>query len=190
MPVLWRQSVLHRAGREREDKRMIIDFTTDSLHYEQVTERKQYIHYQCPVCRQKNTLKRHGFYKRNLVLWLEQKEEKLLSILRVRCTNCRCTHAVLPRDAVPYKVYSISFYVKMLRIIYQFGKQISLCIRILDTCPVQIYGILHKITQKFRKQNNNICEQFWESLPKKKYFVKKYRQVLTYTTWIVNSQTV
>lgn len=169
---------------------MIIDWETDSLHYEAKIREKGNMDYQCPVCRKKSTLKRHGFYKRNMILWFGHKEEKLLYILRVQCTTCKSTHAVLPNDAVPYKVYSIPFYVKMLRILYQFKRHVSLCVKWLEICHVQIYHVIHQIQREFQRCKKTTkswqCHSDWTWGSGK----KRNRQILVYTTWIVNSQNV
>ena len=105
---------------------MIIDWKTDSLHYERKVKEIKNIKYKCPICKRKGTLVRHGFYRRNLILWIGTVEERQLLILRFRCTFCKSTHALLPKDVIPYRVYTASFYWKMLRLLHNCSDGVKL----------------------------------------------------------------
>lgn len=62
----------------------------------------------CPRCGTAGNFARHACYTRSLVT---AHGEVRLVIERVRCLSCRSTHALIPPDVIPYKVYSISLYV-------------------------------------------------------------------------------
>jgi transposase-like protein len=160
---------------------VIIDWTLHSFHYERAVKSQKKIFYKCPICK-RNNLARHGYYKRNIVRWQGTLEEVQLKILRVRCLACKVTHAVLPKDVAPYRIYSISFYLKILRLLFQFKGKVSCCQRILKIYHNFVYRTLHGIhliLYIFRKQ--------WISwlyyLQSTKIITrKKVRQILFYTT--------
>lgn len=62
----------------------------------------------CPRCGTAGNFARHASYTRSLVT---AQGEVCLVIVRVMCLSCRSTHALIPPDVIPYKVYSISLYV-------------------------------------------------------------------------------
>lgn len=39
-------------------------------------------------------------------------------VLRVKCSSCKTTHAILPNDIIPYCIYSFSFILKVLAAYY------------------------------------------------------------------------
>lgn len=53
----------------------------------------------CPCCKHKG-MKVHGYYKRNIVL--EDTKFKV-NIMRAKCYHCSSTHAIVPKNIVPYK---------------------------------------------------------------------------------------
>ncbi|MCM1193673.1 MAG: DUF6431 domain-containing protein, partial [Butyrivibrio sp.] len=69
--------------------------------------------YECPnpECRAgMHPLHRHGRYKRGLILWdgkNNRPQEEQMEILRLKCSSCGTTHAVLTMDMIPFCVYSI-----------------------------------------------------------------------------------
>ena len=112
---------------------MIIDWKTDSLHYERKVKEIKNMNYKCPICKRKGTLVRHGFYLRNIILWIGNVEERQLLILRFRCTFCKSTHALLPKDVIPYHIYTASYYWKMLRLLHNCSDGVKLCVFLLKT---------------------------------------------------------
>lgn len=160
---------------------MIIDWDTDSLHYEKQVKKERKLNYKCPICKQKSTLVRHGFYRRNIVLWLGRAVEQELVLLRLRCKACKCTHAVLPRDVIPYRIYCLSFYWKLIRILYQLHHQVSLCTVILHTYHNQVYQVIDEVHKLTRKPKSCVRRfmRFYSlyMIPK-----KKLRQFTRYTT--------
>lgn len=60
----------------------------------------------CPICGAIGRFKYHANYKRHLV---DISGERIVSITRVRCTSCKHTHALIPKDVIPYKLYSETF---------------------------------------------------------------------------------
>ena len=59
----------------------------------------------CPACGGRHGYVGHGSYKRFLVA---ENGESGRAIKRVRCKGCGSTHAVLPDDVIPFKLYSAS----------------------------------------------------------------------------------
>ena len=67
--------------------------------YEEIIDALDFHRLRCPCCAQAGCLKRHGYYTRRVKVggqWVK------LRILRVKCTHCGKTHALLPSYIVPY----------------------------------------------------------------------------------------
>ena len=69
----------------------------------------------CPYCGARGRCRIHGYYKRRIgefrdgtVIW-----EKV-SVMRVRCTGCGHTHAILPDIIIPYARHGILFILRAL----------------------------------------------------------------------------
>lgn len=76
---------------------------------------KKLLNTPCPHCRVRGKFKKHGFYWRNLIRWNSCFPfESKIKILRVRCTTCKTTHALLPAHIIPYSLYSLEFYATLL----------------------------------------------------------------------------
>ncbi|MEG0578398.1 MAG: DUF6431 domain-containing protein [Niameybacter sp.] len=89
---------------------MILHFQTNLKDYIQnISNNYTSTQYTCPKCGAKHAMRRHGFYTRH-VLTIENNtfHDHTLSVLRLQCTSCNSTHAVLPMDVIPYSIYSLS----------------------------------------------------------------------------------
>ena len=92
---------------------MIIDFSHSFKDYYEILSFYGVWDYECPnpECRAKNhPLRRHAKYERWLVLWNAEQgspEEVRMEILRLKCSSCGKTHAVLTMDMIPFFSYSI-----------------------------------------------------------------------------------
>lgn len=71
--------------------------------------------YICPSCQARHSLTRHGFYTRNICYFnLGNIEECKIKILRLICSSCGVTHAILPSDIIPYVIFTFSCVFKLL----------------------------------------------------------------------------
>ena len=166
---------------------MIIDWNTDSLHYERKVKEAKNMNYKCPICKRKGTLVRHGYYRRNLIFWIGNVEERQLLILRFRCLFCRSTHALLPKDVIPYHIYTVSFYWKMLRLLKNCSEGVKFCVFVMKTYYNHIYRLIHYVRYYIAHQ----CKVYLRCLYVLHYLNRrKLRQFLTYTTLVVNSRNV
>lgn len=69
----------------------------------------------CPCCYATGTCKRHAYYSRYLIGFSNGRPEcQQVSILRVICTSCRHTHAILPDFIIPFRQFSLPFILKVL----------------------------------------------------------------------------
>jgi predicted DNA-binding protein YlxM (UPF0122 family) len=65
--------------------------------------------YKCPKCKAKNSMIRHAYYLRFVVsFFIGCFTTSRLRILRVKCTSCGSTHAILPGNLIPYKQFDYS----------------------------------------------------------------------------------
>ncbi len=95
---------------------MIIDFTINYKSYnKKIVKNTSFVHYTCPKCGAKHSWNRHATYERHLVIQENNMFiDTCITILRLKCTSCDSTHAILPADIIPYVVYSLSCIVKLL----------------------------------------------------------------------------
>ena len=87
---------------------MIIDYsTTYNTYFDTISNFNITIQYACPCCRAKHSMTRHGYYHRYLIVMGNAGlEEAELDILRLRCSSCGHTHAILPGDIIPFSLYT------------------------------------------------------------------------------------
>lgn len=170
---------------------MIIDWKTDSLHYEsKIKEITKKIRYRCPICKRKENFIRHGYYVRNVICWLGRLVERRLRILRVLCTICMHTHAVLPCDVIPHKIYTTSYYRKMIRLMYIEKKKVSDCITILEVSFNQVYRIVHKCRQILTWLKVQLLKMLYYAYSVSILKRRTIQHILYYSTLIVNSRIV
>lgn len=68
----------------------------------------------CPKCKS-HEFNYYGNYSRYLVVLVEGKVNEIkVKIKRIRCKNCKKTHAVIPDFIVPYKIYGLKIINKVL----------------------------------------------------------------------------
>ncbi|EKD94329.1 MAG: hypothetical protein ACD_26C00116G0005 [uncultured bacterium] len=108
---------------------MIIDKNLSFKTYEEEILNKSTIFvYACPKCGARHSLTRHCTYHRN-VCYVEgisiAISEKKLTILRLLCTSCDSTHAILPNDIIPYKTFTESTINSILQRYFVFEEPIS-----------------------------------------------------------------
>lgn len=95
---------------------MIIDFTINYKSYnKEVIKNINFFTYICPKCGAKHSWNRHATYERHLVIQENNMFiDTRITILRLKCTSCHSTHAILPVDIIPYVIHSLSCVVKLL----------------------------------------------------------------------------
>ncbi len=105
---------------------MIIDYSTNFKQYEEKILYFQGIwSWDCPCCGAKHALHRHGTYTRNLLTFENNTIiEHKIEILRVLCSSCGHTHAILPWDVIPFQIYSASTILQMFLMYYIEEKSI------------------------------------------------------------------
>lgn len=69
----------------------------------------------CPCCHSRGFCRPHAHYTRYLIGLSNGKPEcRRVTILRVFCTSCRHTHAILPDFIIPFRQFSLHFILKVL----------------------------------------------------------------------------
>jgi len=63
-------------------------------------------------CRLRGQCKRHAYYKRKIIT---EREKEEIRILRVKCTHCDATHALLPKWIVPYSQHLITDQIEIIK---------------------------------------------------------------------------
>lgn len=70
---------------------------------------------ECPICHSKGNCYVHGYYSRNLIDFVHGRTRySTVKVLRVICTSCGHTHAVLPDLIIPYSTYGLTFILHVL----------------------------------------------------------------------------
>lgn len=95
---------------------MIIDFNVNYNNYEEkILNFYGFWEYKCPCCGARHSLTRHASYTRNICFLIAIGiEEHKIKILRLVCSSCNTTHAILPADTIPYCIYSFSCILQIL----------------------------------------------------------------------------
>lgn len=92
----------------------------------------------CPACGARGMCKAFASYERGVMDIADGKPVfRRVRIIRVRCSSCGHTHAIMPDCLVPYRQYSLRFILYILRIYFTHALTIS---RIYDA-----YGITHTV---------------------------------------------
>ncbi len=129
---------------------MIIDFTTDFNNYrEKILNNYTILSYTCPKCGAKHSFTRHGSYERNICFIDNYHNicEERICILRLKCSSCASTHAVLPKDVIPYCIYSFSFVIKVLSTYYLENRKIlDICVSLSISFQL-IYSFISKFIE-------------------------------------------
>lgn len=128
---------------------MVIDFNVDCNCYnKKILENYSVFDYICPKCGAKHSFIRHGTYERNVFFVDSSKNltEEKIDILRLKCTSCNSTHAILPNDIIPYCIYSFSFILNVLIEYYSTNHKIlNLCSNFHISFQI-IYTFISKFT--------------------------------------------
>ncbi len=122
---------------------MINDFTVSIKSYnEKIINGFSISWHICPKCGAKHSFIKHGYYDRN-VCFFDHKfnlEESKITVLRLLCKSCNSTHAILPYDIIPYKIYDRNVIYHILTAHFVYKKSIE------------------NISQKYKISSRLICE--------------------------------
>lgn len=120
---------------------MIIDFTVSIKDYsDKILNNYGIWEYECPFCKAKHRWNRHATYSRFL-LFVEDNTsfgEKQI-ILRLQCQSCGHTQAILPKECIPFQLFSICSVVKILSLYYQTGS----CKKVFDQYAISWQLLYH-----------------------------------------------
>lgn len=158
---------------------------------------------ECNTCHHKHCHK-HDYYERNYLIIpndLECEDNKV-RILRVKCTECHHTHAILPEEIVPYQQYSLIFIITALILHYVHDMSIrNVCltmninkktfIRWIKTFKRQLikyYGIFKSLGFSYKNELIKICDyseyvrEFGEDFLSKtdRVFMQKHKNPTNY----------
>lgn len=94
---------------------MIIDFAHSFKDYNEILDFYGIWECSCPKCGARHSLHRHAKYFRNLIVWeSEGLVEERMEILRLQCSSCGCTHAVLTPDVIPFCIFSVEAFLALI----------------------------------------------------------------------------
>lgn len=189
---------------------MIIDFSVNCNNYrDKIFNSYSIFDYTCPKCGSKHSLSRHGSYERNICFMKDYHNiyEEKMSIIRLKCSSCSSTHAILPNDIIPYCIYSFSTIINILtrryiknekilaigedlsisfQLIYNF---ISRFIKFLDSCLIVLKNLgLYNISTtpskvaaaiaQYQNNNNNFLYQYFFN-SKWMFLMTKFHNILS-----------
>lgn len=70
----------------------------------------------CPHCGARRCCKPHGSYERTMISILNgSRNDQALTVLRVMCSSCKKTHALLSDALIPFGSYSLRFILHVLK---------------------------------------------------------------------------
>lgn len=95
---------------------MVYDFQTTCKTYDKnIYNRKYFEATPCPACPAIGRFVMHGSYSRYAIYFGDGKTMlRQVEIKRIKCVSCKTTHAVMPRDIIPYEILSIFVFVSVL----------------------------------------------------------------------------
>lgn len=94
---------------------MILDFGHSFKNYDEILYFYGIWNCSCPKCGARRSMHRHGKYQRNLILWEDgQLLETGGEILRLKCSSCGSTHAILTMDMIPFFSYSLPAFLALI----------------------------------------------------------------------------
>jgi hypothetical protein len=129
---------------------MIIDFTVNFNNYrEKILNNYSVFYYICPKCGAKHSFTRHGSYERN-ISFIDKNHnicEEKICILRLKCSSCDSTHAILSNDVIPYCIYSASLIIKVLSKYYSENNKISNICSLFSISFQLIYSFISKFIE-------------------------------------------
>lgn len=104
----------------------------------------------CPKCNTNKYFEWHCSYSRNICTIINSEIVRTpVEILRLRCTGCTDTHAILPDDVIPYSYYGKSFVMHCLKMYYLENKSVVEIVSITKTYDKLIYKFLKQYTDEF-----------------------------------------
>lgn len=160
---------------------MITLFTLDcntisQKSYDSLTDLLQIHSIRC-TCGCRGSMIRHGFYRRTVK---SMAGNRILKILRLKCSSCGVTHAILPVSIVPWSQVSLDCQLTMLR--HRMGSPEMEQLQ--NTNPDLDEGCVSRVRRKFqmhwaqRLQAERLCITMeWYDLVKA-CFVRYRRQFL------------
>lgn len=151
-------------------KTMIIDFTHSFKDYHEILNFYGVWDHKCPnpECHAgMHPLHRHGKYERGLILWDGENcrlKEVRMKILRLKCSSCGTTHALLTMDIIPFFAYSIQAFLALIAMCMEPQGSV---LRIEEKTGVS-YQLLYRfllIFHEFRQQLSLFLrlETLWDS---------------------------
>jgi len=104
----------------------------------------------CPKCTSNKHFVEHCTYVRNICTIINSEiVHTSIEVLRLRCTGCAKTHAILPDDVIPYSYYCKSFVMHCLKMYYLENKSVSDIVSITNTYEKLIYKFLNQYSNEF-----------------------------------------
>ncbi len=84
-------------------------------------------------------------------------ETQSLTILRIRCTGCGQTHAILPEDIVPFHAFSLLLQLMILSAIYKKQNDPDSREKMIHQTPVLSWPFLHALLLTFKAYRSRMC---------------------------------
>lgn len=105
---------------------MIIDFCHSFKDYDVILNFYGIWNYSCPKCLAKHCLHRHAKYSRYLLLWAEDGglQGEQMELLRLKCSSCGSTHAILTMDMIPFCIYSVQAFLALVSLCMQEDRSV------------------------------------------------------------------
>jgi len=103
---------------------------------------------QCPQCKARNRLKRHGFYYRYVV---EGEAVYRIPICRLKCPSCKRTVSLFPDFLIPYFQYTLHTVISWLedQLVYRKSKR---CRQLAHFYLKRFFSQLNQVEMFFRDQ--------------------------------------
>jgi hypothetical protein len=118
----------------------------------------------CPVpeCGAIGRFKMHGSYFRHALYFFKGKIiHEYMEIKRIRCKSCKTTHAVMPRDIIPYKTITLFILICILALFYVKGVSVLT----IEKAQSFSFQYIYTVINTFKTHENNIRQYIRERFP-------------------------
>ena len=145
----------------------------------------------CPICHRSSDCTIHAHYDRYVIDFIGGRPVcHMLKILRVICTCCGHTHAILPDPIIPYGSYSLFFILRVLAEYFLKTGSIAAICGIFSISPPQLYRWA-KLYQQHRREWQGLLKSVAQDrLTSLKELVKlsPFMSFKTLEKWVSNYQ--
>jgi hypothetical protein len=136
----------------------------------------------CPFCKSKGNCHPSASYDRHLVDFIRGfvSDSSTIRILRVKCSSCHRTHAILPDVIIPYASYSLFF---ILRVIGEYYAHLQSVDALCNKFSIS-HSLLYKWLRTFQEHKALWLSALNDSLTSCRDFITILCNLMTFSSFL------